>query len=85
MAAAKAKAASDKAITAAEDGGIELPDLEPLAAEAMPRRGLARKADGTPTNKTQSNFTHPDSHSCSPVGHISSATTTSRRWTVTTR
>jgi hypothetical protein len=28
----------------------------------MPRRGLARKADGTPTNKTQRNFTDPDSH-----------------------
>jgi hypothetical protein len=28
----------------------------------MPRRGLARKADGTPTKKTQRNFTDPDSH-----------------------
>jgi hypothetical protein len=28
----------------------------------MPRRGLARKADGTPTAKTQRNFTDPDSH-----------------------
>jgi hypothetical protein len=28
----------------------------------MPRRGLARKADGTPTRKTQRNFTDPDSH-----------------------
>jgi hypothetical protein len=28
----------------------------------MPRRGLARKADGTPTNKTQRNFTDSDSH-----------------------
>jgi hypothetical protein len=41
---------------------VEPPDLEPLAADAMPRRGLARKADGTPTNKTQRNFTDPDSH-----------------------
>jgi transposase len=62
VAAAKAKAARDKAITAAEDAGIELPDLEPLAVDVMPRRGLARKADGTPTNKAQHNFTDPESH-----------------------
>ena len=62
VAAAKAKAARDKAVAAAEDAWIELPDLEPLAAEAMPRRGLARKADGTPTNKSQRNFTDPESH-----------------------
>jgi hypothetical protein len=62
VAAAKAKAARDKAITAAEDAGIEPPDLEPLAVDAMPRRGLARKADGAPTNKSQRNFTDPDSY-----------------------
>jgi hypothetical protein len=62
VAVAKAKVARDKAITAAEDAGLDPPDLEPLAADAMPRRGLARKADGTPTNKTQRNFTDPDSH-----------------------
>ncbi len=28
----------------------------------MPRRGLARKADGTPTKKSQRNFTDPESH-----------------------
>ena len=69
-AAAKAKAAREKAIKAAESAGVEPPDLEPLAAVAggfraavaMPRRGLARKADGTPTNKTQRNFTDPQSH-----------------------
>jgi transposase len=60
--ATKAKAARDKAITAAEDAGLDPPDLDPLAADAMPRRGLARKADGSPTNKTQRNFTDPDSH-----------------------
>ena len=59
---AKAKAARDKAFEAAQDAGLDPPDLEPLAAEAMPRRGLARKADGTPTRKTQRNFTDPDSH-----------------------
>lgn len=38
------------------------PDLERLTAEAMPRRGLARKADGTQTSKTQRNFTDANSH-----------------------
>jgi hypothetical protein len=61
-AAAKARAAREKAIEAAEHAGLEPPDLEPLASDAMPRRGLARKADGTPTPKTQRNFTDPDSH-----------------------
>jgi transposase len=62
VAAATAKAAKEKAIEAAESAGVEPPDLEPVAADAMPRRGLARKADGTPTKKTQRNFTDPDSH-----------------------
>jgi transposase len=61
VAAAKARAAIDNAIAAAEMAGVVV-DLEPLAADAMPRRGLARKADGTPTAKTQRNFTDPDSH-----------------------
>jgi hypothetical protein len=61
-AATKANAARNKAIEAAEHAGLEPPDLEPLAPDAMPRRGLARKADGTPTPKTQRNFTDPDSH-----------------------
>ena len=61
-AGAKAKAAREKAIEAAQDAGLETSDLAPLSAEAMPRRGLARKADGTPTRKTQRNFTDADSH-----------------------
>ena len=52
-------------------------DLKPLAAEVMPRRGLARKADGTPTQKTQRNhrfaegfaYTDPDSHLMKSDGH----------------
>jgi hypothetical protein len=68
-AAAKAKAAREKAIEAATQAGLEPPDLEPLAAEAMPRRGLARKADGTPTHKTQRNFTDADSHLMKSDGH----------------
>ena len=68
-AAAKAKVAREKAIEAAEIAGVEPPDLEPLAPEAMPRRGLARMADGTPTTKTQRNFTDPDSHLMKSDGH----------------
>ena len=68
-AAAKANAAREKAIEAAEEAGLEPPDLEPLAAEAMPRRGLARKAEGTPTQKSQRNFTDPDSHLMKSDGH----------------
>ena len=58
---AKSRGAREKTNEAAENAGVEPPDLEPLAAAAMPRRGLARKADGTPTRKTQRNFTDPDS------------------------
>ena len=61
-AAAKARETRGKATEAAEAAGLEVPDLEPLAFDVMPRRGLARKADGTPTHKSQRNFTDPDSH-----------------------
>ncbi|CAK6692940.1 transposase [Synechococcus sp. BA-124 BA4] len=61
-AAAKAQAAREQAIETAENAGQELPDLQPLTADAMPRRGLARRVDGTPTKKTQRNFTDPESH-----------------------
>ncbi|MFM7677037.1 MAG: transposase [Synechococcus sp.] len=66
---AKAKAAREKAIAAAKEAGVEPPDLEPPAADAMPRRGLARKADGTPTQKSQRNFTDPGSHLMKSDGH----------------
>lgn len=59
----------EKAIEASKEAGLEPPDLEPLAAEAMPRRGLARKADGTPTRKSQRNFTDPESHLMKSDGH----------------
>lgn len=61
-AAAKAKASREKAIEAAMEAGVEPPDLQPLEGEAMPRRGLARKANGTPTQKTQRYFTDADRH-----------------------
>ena len=68
-AAVKARAARERAEEAAEKAGLEPPDLEPLVAAAMPRRGLARKADGTPTRKTQRNFTDADSHLMKSDGH----------------
>ena len=68
-AAAKAKAAREMAIEAAKEAGVEPPNLEPLAAEVMPRRGLARKANGTPTQKSQRNFTDADSHLMKSDGH----------------
>lgn len=61
-ASAKAKAAREKAISGVKDTDLEPPDLKPLAAEGMPSRGLVRKADGTPTRKTQRNLTDADSH-----------------------
>jgi hypothetical protein len=35
----------------------------------MPRRSLARKANGTPTHKTQRSFTDPDRHLMKSDGH----------------
>ena len=35
----------------------------------MPRRDLARKADGTPTDKTQRNFIDTDNHLMKSDGH----------------
>jgi transposase len=57
-----AEAARDLAIEKAQEAGQEPPDLDPLPANAMPRRGLAHKADGSPTAKAQRNFTDSDSH-----------------------
>ncbi|MBC1261033.1 hypothetical protein FQK07_07045 [Synechococcus sp. BSF8S] len=76
--AEEAKAARKEAIEAAENAGIELPDLERLvsaaggfhAAVAMPWRGLERSADGTPTKKNQRNFTDPDGHLMKSDGHF---------------
>ena len=58
----KAGAARELAMEKAALAGLEPPDLEPLESDQMPRRGLAHQADGTPTAKTQRNFTDPDSH-----------------------
>jgi len=67
--AAKARAGREKAEEAVKAAGLEAPDLEPLEAKEMPRRGLSRKANGSPTAKTQLNFTDPDSHLMMSDGH----------------
>lgn len=54
-AAAKAREERGKATEAVEGASLEAPDLEPLAFDIMPRRSLTRKADGTPTHKSQRN------------------------------
>jgi hypothetical protein len=58
----KAEASRELAMEKAALAGLEPPDLEPLESDQMPRRGLAHQADGSPTAKTQRNFTDPDSH-----------------------
>jgi hypothetical protein len=58
----KAEAARDLAIEKAGEAGLEPDGLEPQAADAMPHRGLAHRADGSPKASAQRNFTDPDSH-----------------------
>jgi transposase len=58
----KAEAAKDLAIEKASEAGLEPEGLEPQAIDAMPHRGLAHRADGTPTAGAQRNFTDPGSH-----------------------
>jgi hypothetical protein len=58
----KAKAARELAMEKAELAGLDPPDLEPLGSDQMPRPGLAHKADGTPTAKTQRNYRCPACH-----------------------
>jgi hypothetical protein len=76
-AVAKARAAREKAEDVAKEAVLEQPDLEPLQARAMPRPGLTRNANGTPTAKTQRNFTDP------PGGGVQGSTAVSCRSGVT--
>ena len=66
----KAEAARELAMKKAALAGLEPPDLEPLESDQMPRRGLAHHADGSPTAKTQRNFTDPDSHIVRSDGNV---------------
>ncbi len=45
----KAQAAKDLAIQKADEAGLEPHGLEPQASDSMPYRGLAHRADGSPT------------------------------------
>jgi hypothetical protein len=66
----KAEAAKDLAIEKAREAGLEPQGLEPQAADAMPHRGLAHRADGSPTAAAQRNFTDPDSHIMKSDGNL---------------
>jgi hypothetical protein len=66
----KAKAAKDLAIEKAHEAGLEPQGLEPQAADAMPHRGLAHRADGSPTTAAQRNFTDPGSHIMKSDGNL---------------
>ena len=52
----KAVAAKELAIEKANEAGLEPRGLEPQTADAMPHRGLAHRADGSPTAAAQRNF-----------------------------
>ena len=56
------------AIEVAKEAGLEPPDREALASDVMPRWSLVRKADATPTQKTQRNFIDANSHLMQSVG-----------------
>ena len=66
----KAAAAKELAIEKSKDAGLEPQGLEPQAVDAMPYRGLAHRADGSPTSAAQRNFTDPDSHIMKSDGNL---------------
>ena len=63
-------AARDLAIEKAGEAGLEPEGLEPQAADAMPQRGLAHRADGSPKASAQRNFTDSDSHIMKSDGNL---------------
>jgi len=66
----KAEAAKNLAIEKAREAGLEPEGLEPLEADAMPHRGLAHRADGSPKASAQRNFTDSDSHIMKSDGNL---------------
>jgi hypothetical protein len=66
----KAEAAKDLAIEKVQEAGLDPDGLEPQAADAMPHRGLAHRADGSPKASAQRNFTDPDSHIMKSDGNM---------------
>ncbi|MFO7629704.1 MAG: transposase, partial [Prochlorococcaceae cyanobacterium] len=49
---------------------LEPEGLDPQPADAMPHRGLAHRADGSPTAAAQRNYTDPDSHIMKSDGNL---------------
>jgi len=66
----KAEAAKDLAIEKAHEAGFEPEGLDPQPTDAMPYRGLAHRADGSPTAAAQRNYTDPDSHIMKSDGNL---------------
>jgi transposase len=66
----KAEAAKELAIEKAKEADLEPQGLELQPADAMPYRGLAHRADGSPTPAAQRNFTDPDSHIVKSDGNV---------------
>jgi len=66
----KAEATRDLAIEKAGEAGLEPERFEPQAADAMPQRGLAHRADGSSKASAQRNFTDPDSHIMKSDGNL---------------
>jgi transposase len=74
----KAETAKNLAIEKAREAGLEPEGLEPQEADAMPHRGLAHRADGSPKASTQRNhryaegcaYTDPDSHIMKSDGNM---------------
>ena len=66
----KAETAKNLAIEKAREAGLEPEGLEPQAADAMPHRGLAHRANGSPKPSAQRNFTDPDSHIMKSDGNL---------------
>jgi transposase len=66
----KAEAAKNLAIEKAGEAGLEPEGMEPQEADAMPHRGLAHRADGSPKASAQRNFTDPNSHIMKSDGNL---------------
>ena len=66
----KAEIAKELAIEKAREAGHVPEGLEHRAADAMPHRGLAHRADGSPKASAQRNFTDPDSHIMKSDGNL---------------
>jgi hypothetical protein len=65
-----AASATDLAVEKAQEGGHAPNGLEPQSVDAMPHRGLAHRADGSPTSAAQRHFIDPDSHIMKGDGNL---------------